>query len=306
MSSSAIYLVANKRSQADCANLVYSIRSSGCTLDIVLLPFGGDPVDQSDLLSEVKVFALGTFPPKAHHFINALQEVLQCPQGYLRRFYAFFGPYERFIYSDNDVVALSDWTSLIDVLDDYDYVHADNEYLTNSVWNFRDPSLLENYFGPLAHQSAMTAGHFAAKQSPIFAESFALALEWMTRNSEGCILHDQTLMQVASLIGSWKCLNLCKPPSGFLCSWAGSYMNTLDLIHRLHCGSKITHLHYSGGPTGLFTHPIDELLLSSSSPRKRLSILTIAGLKDLTGVNFLSKSFKKARRKLDCYLNRTS
>jgi hypothetical protein len=298
MSSAAIYLVANKKSQDDFSNLIYSIRSSGCELDIILIPFGGEPIEDQNILNKVKVMHVDTFPPESLDLINRLQGVLQCPQGFLRRFLAFYGPYEKFIYSDNDIVALSDWSLMINHLSDYDFVHADNEYKTQSRYNFKDVSIPEALFDPSFHLQALTAGHFAAIRSQKFIDSFYSAIDWMAVNHKACKLHDQTLFQVASLLGRWKSLNLCKEPNNYLSSWAGAYPNTLNLIQKIQNGNSITHLHYAGAPTGLFFNPIDELLLSSRTPRDRQFKITSSWIKRQSGYNYLRRILKKLKRRL--------
>ncbi len=303
MDNSCIYLVANRRSERDLANLVYSIRASGCSLDINLIPFGGQPVAANEVLKEVNIMRPEAFPLEAHRFLEKLQQELRCPSGFLRRFLAFFGPYERFIYSDNDIVALSNWQCFIDPLDHYDLVHADMEYTTASRYNFSDPSILESAFGPTCHDYAMTAGHFSAKRSAHLINALSTALTWMIAHPKGCYMHDQSLMQIASLVGPLNCLNLCKPPASWLSSWAGDHKNTLSLIHQINEGSFISHIHYSGGPTGRFVNPIDELLLSSCSPKERLLLNTLSGSKSLLGFNSIYDFFTNTRRWIKVFMH---
>lgn len=298
MTAAAIYLVANRRSERDCANLVHSIRASGCKLDIVLIPFDAKGVISPSLLSEVVVMPPRDFPTEGRQFAESLRSVLgYCPEGFLRRFLAFFGPYQRFIYSDNDVVALCDWTELVGYLDEYDLVHADEEYTTGGRFNFRSPGVCEAAFGKGSLERALTAGHFAARRSAIFPDSMRNAVEWMRANADACYLQDQTMMHIAALIGNWRCLNLCKPPNNWLSSWAGDYKNTLEVIQRIQHGRRISHLHYSGGPTGRLTRAIDELQLSTLGGRARLKALTLAGACELSGLNMTRTLMGKFKRK---------
>lgn len=298
MTSGAIYLVANQRTESDCANLVHSIRASGCKLDIVVIPFDDDGLRDPRLLREVRVMPPQEFPAEGRKFVDAVRSVLSyCPQGFLRRFLAFYGPYERFIYSDNDIVALCDWSELLGYLDEYELVHADEEYTTSGRFNFRSPAVCETAFGKGSLERALTAGHFAAKRSVVFPDSMCKALEWMRDNADACYLQDQTMMHIAALIGNWRCLNLCKPPNNWLSSWAGDYENALEVIQRIQQGQRISHIHYSGGPTGVLTRAIDELQLSSLGGRERLKALTLAGVGELSGLNTSRKLMQKIKRK---------
>jgi hypothetical protein len=130
------------------------------------------------------------------------------------------------------------------------------------------------------------------------------ASEWIEQNEEDCFQHDQTLMHVGSLIGKWKSLNLCKPPHHWLSSWAGHYNNTLELIHKLSHGSSISHLHYSGGKTGSFVNPIDELLLANNDPRERLKVQLMASARELLGLNAVICISTKINRNIQIILRR--
>jgi hypothetical protein len=298
MTKSCIYLIANKKSQRDFLNLVYSIKASGCKLDINLIPFGGEPISKKCLPSGIEICNEGDFSREAITFVDLLQKHLKCPRGFLLRFLPFFGKYDHFIYSDNDIVALCDWNELIDPLYDYDLVHADQEFKTGGRYNFFTPSIPELEFGPTFHQAAITAGHFAAKKSTFFLDSIHASLEWMIRNQSACILHDQTLMHLAIFLGGLRTLNLCKPPHQWLSSWAGDYTNTLELIQLLQQGNHISHLHYSGGPTGLFENPIDELLLSSLSHTSRHQLLIRSSFMSYSHSNLAFRFSARAARKI--------
>ena len=131
-----IYLVANLKSQALCENLIYSIRQSGCGLPIKLIHFGGDKVNSAYILSQVELIEISSFPEEGIKFIDNLQTVLtDCPRGYLHRFLAWFGEWDEFIYSDNDIVALMNWEELFTYMPGYDLVHSDEEYLTKGRFN---------------------------------------------------------------------------------------------------------------------------------------------------------------------------
>jgi|694.fasta_scaffold08670_15 hypothetical protein len=298
MADACIYLVANNRSRRDFTNLVYSINNSGCKLPIFLIPFGGQPILAQELPSSVEIVDETFFPHEARDFVNHLSTKLYCPRGFLLRFLPFFGKYERFIYSDNDVVALCNWEEFIEKLDHCDIVHADEEYTTGSRYNFIDPLFAQTHFGPDFHAYAITAGHFAAKRSAHIVSSLNQALDWMVANHTVCKMHDQTLLQLASYLGNLHSLNLCKPPHGWLSSWSGNYQNTLEILHLLQQGKRISHLHYSGGPTGAFRDPIDELLLSSLPPRSRLLLLLRCSFLSLSGVNAANRYATKLKRKL--------
>ena len=294
----AIYLVANRRSERDCERLVTSIRESGCRLPIMLIPFNDDAIQSIEILREVTVVEPHEFPREAHEFVEELAGFLTCPQGFLRRFYAFFGPFDSFIYSDNDIIALSNWEEWVDRLKDYDLLHADEEYITEGRFNFENTQPVIDQFGDEALKSAITAGHFMARRSEKLTDDMRKALIWMKNHRDACKLHDQTLMHVASLIGNWDCLNLCKEPDRWLSSWAGDYHSTLELIQAGQCGRRISHLHYSGFSGQSFSRGVDPMRVSHLDDVPRNRLLAKELLLSISGARWVESKWKRLKHRL--------
>lgn len=294
-----IYLVANLNSQVICENLIYTIRDSGCILPIRLISFGGPPVNSPYILSEADPYSLSNFPNEAIEFINQLRTVLtDCPFGFLYRFLAWFGDWDEFIYSDNDVVALMNWENLFYFLEEYNIVHADEEYTTQGRFNYYKPEAIEQNFGTGSLLSAFTAGHFVCQKNKTFVNDMLNAVKWYKQNPDVAKKHDQALMHVASLMGGWKILNLCRAPHNWLSTWAGDYKNTLSVIHGIQSQNvRISHIHYSGGaPSGI--KPIDELLYSSLSVKSRIGAIVKKGNLAILGFTNLKSFSKKVTKRL--------
>lgn len=296
-----IFLVANKKSETQCANLIYSIRQSGCTLPINLIHFGGEEISSDFIKSEVNFMHESDFPEEAISFIDRTHEVLtSCPRGFLYRFLALFSDYDEVLYSDNDIVAMCNWESLFQYLGDNDLVHADLEYTTKGKYNYYKPEVVKEMFGEKALESAITAGHILFKRDQKIIDDIYKALDWFKSNHGIPKRHDQSLLHVASLLGNWKIRNLCKTDN-WLSSWAGHFQNNLDIILKIQAGQRISHLHYSGGtPSG--TAPIDDLLLSNLNKKSRVKVLVSSGLKDLTGISTLKTYHQKGKNKLKTIL----
>lgn len=322
-----IVLVANHKSQSMCENLIYSIRKSGCTLPIRLIHFGGKPINSNYILAEAEFLTIDNFSSDAQNFIKNLRSVLTyCPLGFLYRFLAFFSDWDEIIYSDNDIVALTNWEVMFDYLADYDIVHADEEYTTQGKFNYEKPEEIKEVFGNHALESALTAGHFAARVQPIFIDDLNKAVEWFRANSDIPKKHDQALLHIASLIGKWRMLNLCKEPYNWLSSWSGDYKNSLDLIQAIQgnyiqqtvsytdwlksttASSKwklrdndivkyypISHIHYSGGSLR-GNVPIEDLLYSNISDKKRINLYINVGLEDIFFIYYLKSLLKRVKR----------
>lgn len=294
-----IYLVANHQSQWMCENLIQSIRTGGCKLPIRLIHFGGKPVDSAYILKEVEFLKYESFPDEAKDFIDNLRSVLtSCPMGFLYRFLGWFSDWDEFIYADNDIVAMCDWTRLFEYLDGNDLVHADEEYITEGKFNYDKPEEIKKIFGESALTSAITAGHIAVKRSPKMVADFNKAVEWFKQNPDIPKKHDQALLHIAGLVGNWKMVNLCKPPHNWLSSWAGDYENALDVIQKIQkTDTNISHLHYSGGtPKG--DMPIQDLLFSRDDRMSRLKKYHAVYLSIVTGHSFVTTKYKRFKKKI--------
>lgn len=328
-----IVIVANLKSQWYCENLIYSIRESGCNLPIRLIHFGGEPVNSQNILDEVEFLTIDDFSNEAIAFINNLRSVLtDCPMGFLYRFLAWFSDWDEFIYSDNDIVAMMNWERLFEYVGDHDLVHADEEYTTFGEYNYFKPKKIEEIFGKNSLSSAITAGHILVKNNKKMIADMNAAIDWFKSHPEIPRKHDQSLLHVASLLGNWKVLNLCLPPYNWLSSWSGDYKNSLDLIQTIQgCTEQrtnsfqiwyknlsleernafdkqlsdskyipaISHIHYSGrGRLG--TEPIDDLMFSSLSNKKRMMSLFTIHSSDL----FFITHFKKILNRGKGYLKK--
>ncbi|RZK45169.1 MAG: hypothetical protein EOO61_00930 [Hymenobacter sp.] len=292
-----IYLVANRSSQRMCENLIYSIRASGCILPIRVIHFGGKKIASSYIENQAQLMCFEEFNAEAKQFIFHLRSVLtDCPIGFLYRYLAWFSDWDEFIYSDNDVVAMCNWEVLLDYLDEYDLVHADEEYTTEGIFNYSKPNAVKKIFGNDALESAITAGHIAVKRNKNMVADMHKAIEWFKQYPDIPYKHDQSLLHITCLLGNWHNLNLCKPPYNWLSSWSGDYKNSLQLIQTLQMkGSKISHIHYSGGtPRGNL--PIQELLFSADDNNKRLKKLAVIWVRSFSKYEDIANQYRRAKR----------
>jgi hypothetical protein len=295
--SRGIYLVANKPSEALALNLVRSIRQSGCPLPVALIPFDERPVTDPELLAEAEVFGMDRFPAPAHELVAEMGGVLtQCPPGFLRRFLAFFGPFEEFLYSDNDIVALSDWTAMFDHLEGADLCHADGEGWTGGKYSFRRPEEVTRWFGDGAMRKAVNGGHFVIKRSPRMVGDIRSAMAWMKGHPGVAIEHDQALIHLALMIGAWKVVNLCAPPHHHADPWAGGYDSVLRLIQRSQECGRITHIHFSG-MAPRFSHQLGDLLTAGMTQTERNRRKWTELSLELSGCRMVGNKFRGLRRR---------
>jgi len=293
-----IYLVANRRSEAECNNLIASIRRCGCRLPIHVIPFDENPAALDKRWDGVVPLSLADFPPEGLEFFRELKNRhQQCHPGLLRRFLAWFGEFDEFLYSDNDVVALMNWEELFPWLEDHDMVHADCEFQTGGRFNLRDPRKFEELMGPGSLEAAMTSGHFLCRRSARHPADFLAGLGWMEAHRDLLIWQDQVLLHVTLLVAGWRVLNLCKPPHNWASSWAGDYQDVLELVRTIQVERRpISHAHYSG-KIGGGTRPIDSLLWSSLTAKERNRRQLWALLRQASGCAALARQMSRAEQK---------
>jgi hypothetical protein len=300
-----IYLVANRRSEAECNNLIASIRRCGCRLPIRVIPYGGSPAVLDAGWEGVEPLSMADFPAEGLAFLKELQtRIPECGPGHLRRFLCWFGEFDEFLYSDNDVVSLMNWEELFPWLENHDLVHADYEFTTAGKFNLREPRKFEELMGEGSLEAAFTAGHFLCRRSPGHPADLLAGLAWMEAHRKLFIWHDQTLLHVALVLAKWRVLNLCKPPHNWASSWAGDYKDVLELVRTIQVERRpISHLHYSG-KIGTGLRPIDSLLWSSLTEKKRNRRQLRALLRQALGFEAMDRQLNRVRRKTGQVANR--
>ena len=294
-----IYLVANRRSAAQCNNLIDSIRRCGCKLPIHVIPFDGNPAVFDRRWDGVTQLSMGDFPAEGRAFFDELKgRHRQCNPGLLRRFLCWFGEFDEFLYSDNDVVALMNWEELFPYLENHDVVHADYEFTTGGKFNLREPRRFEELMGAGSLEAALTSGHFLCRRSPQHPADLLAGLAWMEAHKDLLIWQDQVLLHVTVLVAQWQVLNLCRPPHNWASSWAGDYKDVLELVRTIQVERRpISHMHYSG-KIGNGTRPIDELLWSSLAPKERNRRQLRALLRQALGLEAMDRQWSRVRRRM--------
>ncbi len=295
--SRGIYLVANRRSERQAANLVYSLRQSGCTLPIGLIPYDDDLPAHPPLLAETTFMPVESFPAEGRAVLDEIRQLWPFTSlGLLRRFLAFYGPYDEFIYTDNDIVALGDWTPYFDPLADHDLVHADQEFKTAGQYNYHDPAALTREFGRDALLSALTAGHFAARRRPDCTELFRRAIAWIRQHPQIPMAHDQAFLHLTILLGGLRTLNFCRPPHNWPSTWAADYRNSLAVAQRVQGPGRLLHLHYSGGLSNGYA-AVEDFCYADNSNAERLRHLATAALVHGSGLHVLRRRIWPALRR---------
>ena len=281
-----IYLVTNRRSEREAAHLVFTLRQAGCTLPIALIPYDDNPPIHPRLRTETTFLNVADFPAEGRALLGQIAELWPASRaGLFRRLLAWWGPYDQFIYSDNDIVALADWSLFFARLDDNDFLHADGEYQTGGTFAYKKPQIVKEKFGPAALDSLLTTGHYVSRKRPEIAAALAATVAWLRANPGVAHEVDGAFIHLAILVGGLRIRNLCRAPDHWPSPWAGSYRNALEVIHAVQRG-RLLQLHYSGGdPDGYFAS--EEIYFSEDTTGQRLWRHIRVALAHWTGLHYV-------------------
>jgi hypothetical protein len=266
------------------------LRQAGCAWPIALIPFDDDVPTDPRLLAETTILNLEKFPREAIDLLAQIGRLWPKSRlGLFRRLLAWYGPFDEFIYTDNDIVALGDWTVYFDRLAGADLVHADWEYKTVGIFAYAKPEIVVEKFGPAALDSLFTTGHFASRKKPEMTAIFSQTIAWLRENPGVAFEVDGPLLHLAMLVGSQRVVNLCREPDHLPSPWAGDYRNALEVAQAASRGLR--KLHYSGWtPDGYYAR--EEFTHSNLTDAARLRRMLGAALYHWSGLFYLNGKFK--------------
>lgn len=175
-----------------------------------------------------------------------------------RRFCAFDGPFDRFIYMDADTLLLDDIGPIFDRLDAYDWYVYDFQHRDIShVYNYASLNI-EKVFPPKRLATEIfCSGFYAAKRHTFSQAQLDQMWQWL-KDGEAEILYpmapDQTILNYWVMRSNLKAYNpaIALPDSATTgCCVTSDHFEVRDnLVYDR--GKRLTYLHYIGLPSGLF------------------------------------------------------
>lgn len=176
-----------------------------------------------------------------------------------RRYCAFDGPFDRFIYMDGDTLLMSPLDRVFAQLDNYDCVVYDfqRKDITH-VYEVTSPKLLEIFSQERLNQEIFCSGFYGSKKG-LFDEERRNWLVEQLRAGEAEILYpmapDQTIVNYMMMRSNFPIYNLAlqlpkEERTG--CCVTSPHFQALDNI-LYDKGNRLTYLHYIGLSSSLFT-----------------------------------------------------
>ncbi|MFM6446625.1 MAG: Npun_R2821/Npun_R2822 family protein, partial [Microcystis panniformis] len=176
-----------------------------------------------------------------------------------RRYCAFDGPFDRFIYMDGDTLLMSPLDRVFAQLDNYDCVVYDFQHKDiTHVYEVTSPKLLEIFPQERLNQEIFCSGFYGSKKG-LFDENHRDWLIEQLRTGEAEILYpmapDQTIVNYMMMRSNFSIYNLAlqlpkEERTG--CCVTSPHFQALDNI-LYDQGKRLTYLHYIGLSSSLFT-----------------------------------------------------
>ncbi len=176
-----------------------------------------------------------------------------------RRYCAFDGPFDRFIYMDGDTLLMSPLDRVFAQLDNYDCVVYDFQHKDiTHVYEVTSPKLLEIFPQERLNQEIFCSGFYGSKKGLFDGERRNWLLEQL-RAGEAEILYpiapDQTIVNYMMMRSNFSIYNLAlqlpkEECTG--CCVTSPHFQALDNI-LYDRGNRLTYLHYIGLSSSLFT-----------------------------------------------------
>ncbi|KAB0243285.1 sugar transferase [Microcystis aeruginosa EAWAG127a] len=176
-----------------------------------------------------------------------------------RRYCAFDGPFDRFIYMDGDTLLMSPLDRVFAQLDNYDCVVYDFQHKDiTHVYEVTSPKLLEIFPQERLNQEIFCSGFYASKIG-LFDENQRDWLVEQLRAGEAEIFYpmapDQTIVNYMMMRSNFSIYNLAlqlpkEERTG--CCVTSPHFQALDNI-LYDKGKRLTYLHYIGLSSSLFT-----------------------------------------------------
>jgi hypothetical protein len=252
-----IYIVANDRVTEQAIALVNSIRYVDSTIPIVLIPFDDRYQTVFSALTDrhrITLFPdLGFLETLTHDVATIFSEDFLALPNKMRKLAVWFGPLDRFLYIDTDIIVFDQMKVALDSLEDYDFICCDYHHSGRGIQDIFSPLVLEqDIFTASDLQDIFNSGFWGSKKS-------ALAYETLKTILQDCAMHrpyfdfsrkttDQPILNYLVLKTMPKRLNLVRLPDWSAGSWAGSphFQQRGQLLYD---GDRpLKYLHWAGTP----------------------------------------------------------
>ncbi len=252
-----IYIVGNDRVAENAIALLNSIRSYDPEVLVFLIPFDDNHQEIAATLNRLHNVQLFPDLDFLNHFTKKIAEIfdkdfLALPNK-MRKLVAWFGPLDKFLYIDTDIIVFEKIANALDYLDEYDFLCCDYHHVGRGLEDIFSPFVQEKgIFTNEQLKDVFNSGFWASKKGTISEpQMYELLLECSQHREYFDFSRqttDQPLMNYIVLKSMPKRFNLVRSPGGEAGSWAGS-THFEEREHILYDqGQPLKYLHWAGTP----------------------------------------------------------
>ncbi|MEM1367381.1 MAG: Npun_R2821/Npun_R2822 family protein [Cyanobacteria bacterium P01_H01_bin.15] len=252
-----IYIVANDKVAENAITLLNTLRLHDPDIPVVMLPFDSNYQYAAKELKDRHGVTVFPDLPLVEQFTQRVGEIferdfLKLPNK-MRKFALWFGPFERFLYIDTDIITFQPVTPILENLQTYDFVCCDHHHKKRKLRDIFDPYILEIGLFPEAQLSDVFNSGFWGSRQGLFTlpELYELFQDASSHREYFDFTHnvtDQPLLNFVIFKTTEKRLNLTKLYPDEPGSWGGS-PGFEERNHILYDQNrKLRYLHWAGQP----------------------------------------------------------
>lgn len=261
-----IYILANDAVLDQCITVVKSIRKHDPDTPMALIPYNEACHHTKRVLADDFLIDVNAMGPISDRVLTILREVsdkiffrdgLFNRPNLLRKLACWFGPFERFLYLDTDIVVFRKIADIMDHLDDVDFICCDYQ-ANNGIRGFLSEDAIRiGFMDRLRMNRIFNAGFFGSKSEALSwkrLHGFLTEVSSYIRYfdfSTGCCDMPVFNSLVASKIAPILTFRNLTYLSGFRAgSWAGSphFIQEGDHLLDPRVGEPLVYLHWAGIP----------------------------------------------------------
>jgi len=174
-----------------------------------------------------------------------------------RRFCAFDGPFDKFIYLDADTLVMNSLATVFEKLDSYDFVVYDFQFKdVSKIYNVNSPKLLEVFEQKRIDSEIFCSGFYSAKRGIFNSEQ----RDWLIshlQNGEAELLYEgageQPLINYMVMRSNLSIYNFARQlPDNEKTGCSATSKHFEEREHLLYDkGNRLTYLHYIGIPPNI-------------------------------------------------------
>lgn len=226
-----IYIVANDKVYENAIALLNSIRYYNSEVPVYLIPFNDDYHKVANTLKQlhgVEVYPdlefLNQFTEKIGTIFD--RDFLALPNK-MRKLVAWFGPLDKFLYIDTDIIVFENIANTLKLLDKYGFICCDYHHRSEGLKNVFAPDIREQgIFTEEQLGDVFNSGFWGSKKSVITEAQMLELLQECSQHREyfdfSSGVTDQPILNYIILKQIPQRCNLVKTPEGCPGSWAGS------------------------------------------------------------------------------------